>query len=363
MLSPQDMTSTHEYDARAKVFYLLKKFSSITYIRHAVGLYRDFVDGYEKQLNTPSPNQKELEEYYKFTYLSILIDLEQGVEALRKGLGKGFAYRSLVAGGARIKDCLFGRTAYEWGIDHDPFFLALGIADYHDSVFAYGLAMGARETQRRLEALKCTVNLSFMHWLAFGKRNDGGERVFEHRTYESIFQNAKGVPTPEWPDWPAGRTYPAALTPCPDKNASQLGEVVSGEEITTDGIWEPWFFTGRVGCPNYLLKGEMAQQYQPEGTNDQEPVRWRLLWKDMRYLDGSIPAEEGDYLEKPAEAMAIKLKAMPGDICPRTGYWEAFVVEGKYHVMAGSPMPGPDYTHIGAVIWNFVSETDRTTDV
>ncbi|WP_275892873.1 Imm72 family immunity protein [Burkholderia sp. LMG 13014] len=36
-----------------------------------------------------------------------------------------------------------------------------------------------------------------------------------------------------------------------------------------------------------------------EGTNDEQVVRWRLLWEDTRYRDGSIPAEEGTYFPKP----------------------------------------------------------------
>ncbi|WP_244114867.1 Imm72 family immunity protein [Burkholderia cepacia] len=54
-----------------------------------------------------------------------------------------------------------------------------------------------------------------------------------------------------------------------------------------------------MGCPSYFLKGSVAHKYLMEGSNDEHAVRWRLLWEDERYRDGSIPAEEETYFPKP----------------------------------------------------------------
>ncbi|HDR8922783.1 TPA: hypothetical protein QDA95_005623, partial [Burkholderia vietnamiensis] len=64
MLNISNMTAEQERDARAKAFHLLKKWTSFTFLDYAVGLYRDFLAAYAKQLDTPCPNQVELEEAY-----------------------------------------------------------------------------------------------------------------------------------------------------------------------------------------------------------------------------------------------------------------------------------------------------------
>ncbi|WP_261985348.1 Imm72 family immunity protein [Burkholderia cepacia] len=195
-------------------------------------------------------------------------------------------------------DLLFGRSALEIGRTYDPFFHSLGLKDtnFSDPVYATGFAEGVWIERLICYALKCTVGFGYTGMLAYGTRADGGTRVCEHWTYESMFENA---PLPAWRYWPPGRTYPASLPPCPPKNESASGEVCSDREIPVEGIWEPWFPSGKVGCPSYFLKGSVARKYLLEGTNDEHEVRWRLLWEDERYRDGSIPAEEETYFPKP----------------------------------------------------------------
>ncbi len=142
-----------------------------------------------------------------------------------------------------------------------------------------------------------------------------------------------------------GGKYPADLPACPAKNESRVGEVASGEEIPIEGIWEPWFPAGKVGCPNYFLKGSVAHAYLLEGTNDEYDVRWRLLWEDTRYRDGSIPEEESTYF--PKSVAQTSLRALPGETCPRTGRWQSPAVKDSVHVEAGEPMPGPQHTSMG----------------
>ncbi len=356
MLSPKTMTLEQEAESRAKAFHLLKKWTSLTFINQAVGMYRLFLDAYEKQLDTPWPNQKWLEETYIHTFLPRLVELEQGVDALKTGTGKEAACRAIVAGSEEFP--LFGRGAEEWGLDFDPFFIALGILrpTSQDPKPETGFVRSCWEANLRIKTLKCTANLGFMYRLNYGVRADGGGRVFTHWTYESLFQES---PSPGWSNWPPGRVFPAVLPPCPPKNESNEGQIVSGQEILRDGIYEPWFFTGGVGCPNYFLKGQTAHQYQPEGINELVPVRWRLLWEDRRYLDGTVPAEEAHYdIEASAEQHPpAALAAFAGDPCPQTGNWQAPRLNNRIeHVERGQPMPGPASTQSGSVVWYLQKE-------
>jgi len=324
------MTPEQEQDARAKAFYLLKKWTSFTFLDHAVGLYRDFLGAYAKQLDTPSSNQKELEIAYVSNFLGALVQMDEGIETLRKGSDKRSAYDALVTGSERGSDLLFGRSAHEIGRTYDPFFQSLGVRDtnYTDSVYATGFAEGVWIEELSCLALKCTTGLNFIGLLTDGKRADGGPRIFEHWTYESLFQDAR---YPAWRYWPPGRNYPADLPPCPLKNESREGEVHSGQ--------------------NYFLKGSVAHTYLLEGTNDEQAVRWRLLWEDKRYQDGGIPVEEETYF--PKAAAQPRLRALPGEPCPRAGYWQNPAMKDPVYVKAGDSMPGPQHTSWGMVIWQY----------
>ncbi|PRH13335.1 Imm72 family immunity protein [Burkholderia gladioli] len=350
MLNTLTMTDEQARDARSKAFFLLKKWTSVTFLRNAVDLYRDFLSAYARQLDAPSPNQQELENAYVTDFLPALARMDDGIEILSKGGDKRSAYGLLIAGSEKGGELLFGRSAHEIGRTYDPFFHALGLRDsrYSDFDYAAGYAEGAWIEELSCKALNCTIGLDFSEYLSYGKRADGGRRIFRHWTYESLFQDHV---FPAWRYWPPGRSYPANLDACPPKNESSAGEVSSGEEIPVEGIWEPWFPGDEVGCPSYFLKGSVAHTYLLEGTNDEYAVRWRLLWEDTRYRDGSIPEEESTYFPQPVAQTS--LRALPGETCPRTGRWHSPAVKESVHVEAGEPMPGPQRTPWGMVIWHY----------
>lgn len=66
-------------------------------------------------------------------------------------------------------------------------------------------------------------------------------------------------------------------------------------------------------------------------------VRWRLLWEDKRYHDGSLPAEEDTYFPQPVAQP--KPRALPGEPCPRTGYWQSPATKKRYTSRRGTPCP------------------------
>ena len=107
----------------------------------------------------------------------------------------------------------------------------------------------------------------------------------------------------------------------------------TGEIIPVTGIWNPYDF--KSGCPSFLLAGdefpntEIATEKleRPEFFDEdsgelykgwldfeyqEHPSRWELLWEDKRYIDGTIPEEEKEYLDEscsfpnePPEAVKI----------------------------------------------------------
>jgi hypothetical protein len=108
-------------------------------------------------------------------------------------------------------------------------------------------------------------------------------------------------------------------------------------------------------------------------------VTWRLLWRDDRYEDGTIPEEEKDYLfvepsppgfegkytiraEKYLERHNLPnplldgvrnfLSCNGGQPCPADGYWWTPASrEGKGHFKKGDTMPDYPSSQYGATIW------------
>lgn len=119
--------------------------------------------------------------------------------------------------------------------------------------------------------------------------------------------------------------FPQHLDPVPDPVANTF--VRTGHLIPCSGIWEPInvakpFKTSMVSMfsrtpdpqppfemasvMNYLHGGSNAPQAAAETADDifEFDTTWRLLWRDDRYLDGSVPAIEAEYeLVQPAAGL------------------------------------------------------------
>jgi hypothetical protein len=114
-----------------------------------------------------------------------------------------------------------------------------------------------------------------------------------------------------------------------------------------------------IGCMNYLLAGTSAPQYQDGERDKPMPVTWRLVWKDERYLDGTIPEEEKDYLavrdatQSSVNPDAISIRVEAGKSCPQTGYYFTPAQTNSRRLFKqGDIMPslGGDY---GMTIWQW----------
>ena len=69
------------------------------------------------------------------------------------------------------------------------------------------------------------------------------------------------------------------------------------------------------------------------------------------------PAKLGTAQSGVPDSLAPRLRAFPGERCPKTGSWYALHLGGKVvRVNEGDPMPGPEYGATGTVIWYFKDE-------
>jgi hypothetical protein len=81
--------------------------------------------------------------------------------------------------------------------------------------------------------------------------------------------------------------------------------VTTGGKLPCSGIWEPVNGDYRIGTMHYLHGGANAPKLNQTllDPSDKEwgydhvkiGVVWRLIWRDDRYEDGSIPEEEKEY--------------------------------------------------------------------
>lgn len=108
--------------------------------------------------------------------------------------------------------------------------------------------------------------------------------------------------------------FPSSIPAVPDPKEPIL--VATGKPVPHSGIWEPVetpkarfsaIFRRSapidgplaiVGCMNYLHGGSLAPRATLETDDDNREVDtvWRLLWRDNRYEDGTVPDEEHDYM-------------------------------------------------------------------
>jgi hypothetical protein len=145
--------------------------------------------------------------------------------------------------------------------------------------------------------------------------------------------------------------FPSQMRPVPDPTENTF--VRTNEDTPYSGIWEPIeaslkknpllsLFTSPtipqppfkiMGAMNYLHGGSKAPRITVETTTDNMDLdtTWRLIWRDDRYSDGSIPDEEIGYqftqpTQLPPRASAIvatkeTVWADSGTACPVSGRW------------------------------------------
>jgi hypothetical protein len=201
--------------------------------------------------------------------------------------------------------------------------------------------------------------------------------------------------------------YPDPLPELPE--IYEVVEIETGEEIPCTGIWQPVKDGQPICTMNYLHGGTLARQstqlYKVDPNNDTldreeyftidegfiyelKDVTWRLLWRDDRYEDGTIPEEEKDYqfvepspegaenyystvyqaaakyllrhnLQNPLldDVRPENMRCEGGEACPQDGFWWTPASDpGQGHFKKGDVMPNYPHSKYGATIWYRVKE-------
>ncbi len=260
---------------RARAFWLLQKYTSVSYLRRMFSLYANFVAGYEDF----SRREKERVEFHRENlthYYTYQAYLREGLDLLERGYKSGY---SRIESGCFFEEYLTGRR-FDGGFEHEE--IGFRARTPHVDLYAWGDVASGLRTK-----VWYTLNAKW----AFPRILD-----------------------PIYITFP----FPATLPPAP---APQGAAVTTGKEIPKSGIWQPT--TTPAGSPQYLWAGLYAPRgtrpterldyperpaghgykLKPAHTNYEyaaEPTEWRLLWEDHRYEGGHIP-DESEYLDPSTE--------------------------------------------------------------
>jgi hypothetical protein len=353
-------------DERRKVFWLLKKYSSYTAWEALAQAYYRFADAWMTAMRKAELDQDALEWRSDHTkdILTGRIGFEKGLARLKKGdrsVWRRSYERSYAAWGP------LAQAAYQLNFIRkimDPVEYVFDWMKNKEEVIAAAAALedirfGQESVMERLEENVAPGS----PWNALA-------------TFHPVYQ----LPMND----PKHLNFPAQL---PDVPPPTDLTVNTGEEVPVDGIYEPewgepvqpdpglWarmqaalgvrpslyepapqplVRRRHIGCMNYLVAHTVAPTYRDEERDKPWPVTWRLIWKDERYLDGTVPEEEAQYLA-PAEPTAdARPPSTPaGQPCPRTGWWfTPAKAHSRRRFQAGEPMP--DFaTDWGQVIWQW----------
>jgi hypothetical protein len=263
-------------DDVARTMWLVKRFTSLTYIQRMASLFFNFVAGYE-EFASRDPNsdgvpgfRANLAGFYKQQAM-----LTDGIELIRRRSSLGY---SKTLWGCFFGELLVGRPA-EYGLN----FQDIGWQyppNQHDGLFAWAVVAAdmAANVDKTLRGLWAFPDVT----------------------------RPEGVAFP-----PISSIAPAPKTRGPS--------IKTGERVPVSGIWMPALPSG---APNYLWEGNNAwegrrvterldyskvesdiQPREPFTTYEYatEPTTWTLLWEDDRYKDGKVPDEKAAYLDASTE--------------------------------------------------------------
>jgi hypothetical protein len=265
-ISDADFLVTEEL--RAEAFWLLCRYSSLTYIGRMYQLYAEFLRGYENFARTTSDRnswyRENLADLYKYQAL-----FESGLDLLGRGHKTGY---EKIKAGLFFGDYLLSRR-FEYGLENEP--------------------IGYKTPPAPHERLYAWAHVAIM-------MSVGVERTLKA----------------EW-TYPRIAELPRAKAPFQPLPRPTSTEIDTGAEVVASGIWQP---IGLVNAaPNYLVAGRrcppalrLATRIDfPAFPGDQwdtptparttyeyaeQVTRWALLWEDHRYEGGKIP-DESAYLD------------------------------------------------------------------
>jgi hypothetical protein len=302
---------------RQKIFYHLKKISSYTAWSRILGYYKAWADIFEKSVSeaedaaTPDKPAEVGTEQLIFV-LKCLSACEKSVELLRQGNMAPIRYDGLAC-------FAVAKRAIKYWVEHQMHFEDGDIA-FHPERVPYWNEI--KEAHRKLGSAWFELESV----LETSATDDAAPFALYQRGRDFGFN---GVP---WVD-DHGRVFPPHHFPAnlPEvPNPQEVVLVKNGDTVPFSGIYEPI----EVPAPKRKLVSLFTKAAAPAGPFDimgamnyfaadglvrhigegrsVVPTTWRLLWKDDRYLDGTIPAEEAGYMfNRPHVASGFSAVAAP----------------------------------------------------
>ena len=358
---------------RDQAIYLIKKYTSVTLLEYSYNLKQSFLNQFEKLLRHPSVSLlnskyygiKQLQHESEYiNFLQAAVAYEEKINQLKKNNYKNEAY--MYRNSFTFKDKLFGRYADENSLFEDEFYQILGLGSESSGNIFY-----ENDHTNYVRQVLISEQLNFAQNLTLYDSEyviPKSDKIFQKWNFESLFNNI---------NWPLQRSFDDALGLTVIKDGTEHYDVLTGQTIEISGIYEPWFeepvyqkltndpeYNVYVGCPNYFLEGSEATQYKLEGTDDWYDVKWRLIWEDNRYLDGTLPEEELAYtfdldIKAPvniSENNHEKLNIRAREKVPQAGYWYTTAKEtSRQYFKQGDIFPDVE-SDWGEVYWYFDGE-------
>ena len=269
--------------ARDRVFWLLRRYTSLFYIARQQFLLSKLIEGLRGEASRQS------DPFVIRWFMDILGPLyqhlgeyEKGVALLRRGEKRGYLS---IGEAAKASEYLSSRIFYDEGGEYS--WLALGNPAERPLV---GILAWGRRAYTMMQYTLMTLRAEWTY----------------ERFQEPPFAEPDGV-------------YPSPLAPAPFPAPGALLRA-AGAKIPIGGIW--WPIDRRLGCPNYLLEHQEAPDAMstvewldypamPGSSRyvyERRPSRWELAWVEQRYLGGIIPNEEefdSADIQPPAEPLRL----------------------------------------------------------
>lgn len=310
---------------RQQIFYWLKKLSSLTAWRRIFTYYQAWADATENSVREADKHgwndETSLPPAEYVLILKCLAHCEAGVNRLAKGDKRVFKFD------ANGEFVMAERMLGHW------------------SQMLERIALGENGVKKNTpfweEFCKSLTSLA----QAWG---ECGPEILEPRYLEDPARTLYG----EWLQKELAATpFPLALAPVPDPVENIF--IRTGEYSPCSGIWEPIDVVKPsllslitrapkpqppfeiTGAMNYLHGGSKAPQIRVETADDSFSLdaTWRLLWRDDRYCDGTVPEEEAQYrftAPDPVQPLTPAIWvpkeliwALSGTAAPAAGRWLA----------------------------------------
>ncbi|MET3654896.1 Imm71 family immunity protein [Dyella japonica] len=338
---PTDVLLPNERE-RQQIFYWLQRISSYTAWSRILGYYHAWAKVTEKSVQAASERgwsqKSSVSESDLVMILKGLAHCEEGVRRLRQGDKRVFKYdangefvmaRSALSVWSTKQYRVYTRDT-SIDTDHTPY--------WPEFEYAFEQLIGA--------------------W------RECATEVIEPERLDAPSPTIYGV----WlQEWLPKMTFPRMLPEVPDPAKHTL--IATGKITPCSGIWEPvevpkpkgFHLFGNapppegplpmVGCMAYLHGGSPAPRAKQETETEslRADVTWRLLWRDDRYEDGTVPEEESTYVFlKPDPSLAAPepeelrggMRVWSDTPCPYPGVWQCLDKPlGPQTVAFGVPMP------------------------